>query len=100
MERRDTFVKCACVGQAVAVLSNYSDFLAIINRDGTNEKLIAYVRLLFLLHGIRVDRIITAHHHGEKRHRKMCEAIFGMTIGRAGERHDLAFVTGSTRVQP
>ena len=45
----DNFVECSSIGQAFSALSKYDEFLNLINKDGSNEKIIKYIKLLFEL---------------------------------------------------
>jgi hypothetical protein len=45
----DNFVECSSIGQAFCALSKYDEFLNLINKDGSNEKITKYIRLLFEL---------------------------------------------------
>ena len=43
----ETYLECASLGQAFNYLTQYEDSLAQINADGSNEKILAYIKLLF-----------------------------------------------------
>lgn len=43
----DNFLCCASIGQALQCLTRHSDCLDLMNTDGSNEKILTYIKLLF-----------------------------------------------------
>ncbi len=49
----DNFVECSSIGQAFGALSKYDEFINLINKDSSNEKIIKYIKLLFELNVLK-----------------------------------------------
>jgi hypothetical protein len=43
----DVYLECASIGQVMSFITKYDDCLEIINHDGSNEKILHYIKLLF-----------------------------------------------------